>query len=128
MAKSSKPVVKKTSTETTGEAKVANNSVAKPAPVKAAPAKAASVKKAPAKKAPTVAAAKSTAKPKAKTATKSPSKPKPAAVATHISPAERMKMIAEAAYYLAEARGFSQGNDVNDWVIAEQQVNAKLNR
>jgi hypothetical protein len=46
--------------------------------------------------------------------------------ATQISSAERMKMIAEAAYYLAQARGFSQGNDVNDWITAEQQVEAKL--
>jgi len=51
----------------------------------------------------------------------------PATPITQISPAERMKMIAETAYYLAEARGFSQGNDVDDWVVAEQQVNAKLN-
>jgi Protein of unknown function (DUF2934) len=43
-----------------------------------------------------------------------------------ISPAERMKMIAEEAYYLAEKRGFSQGNEMADWVTAEQLVDHKL--
>ena len=111
MAKSKKTVVNKAATKTTSEEKVAIKSVTKPVT---------------AKKAPIGAAAKSIAKSQIKTVAKSPSKSKSAAVATQISPAERMKMIAEAAYYLAEARGFSQGNDVNDWVVAEQQVNAKL--
>jgi hypothetical protein len=45
-----------------------------------------------------------------------------------LSPAERMKMIAEAAYYLAEKRGFSGGNELTDWVAAEKQVDAILSR
>jgi hypothetical protein len=45
---------------------------------------------------------------------------------TAISPAERMKMIAEAAYYLAEKRGFSGGNELADWATAEKQVDALL--
>jgi Protein of unknown function (DUF2934) len=43
-----------------------------------------------------------------------------------ISPEERLKMIAEEAYYLAEKRGFSQGNEVADWVAAEQLVDQKV--
>ena len=43
-----------------------------------------------------------------------------------ISPEERMKMIAEEAYYLAEKRGFSHGNEVADWVAAEQLVDQKI--
>jgi len=38
------------------------------------------------------------------------------------TPAERMKMIAEAAYYLAQKRGFGHGHEVVDWAAAEKQV------
>jgi Protein of unknown function (DUF2934) len=38
--------------------------------------------------------------------------------------AERAKMIAEAAYYLAEKRGFKGGNELADWATAEKQVDA----
>jgi hypothetical protein len=34
-------------------------------------------------------------------------------------------LIAEAAYYLAEKRGFSAGNELEDWLVAEREVNAK---
>lgn len=43
-----------------------------------------------------------------------------------LTPAERMKMIAEAAYYLAEKRGFKGGNELSDWVAAEKQVDAVI--
>lgn len=45
-----------------------------------------------------------------------------------VSPGERQGMIAEAAYYLSERRGFT-GNDedqINDWLDAEQQIDAVL--
>jgi hypothetical protein len=48
-------------------------------------------------------------------------------VAAQISPAERMKMIAEAAYFMAAKRGFSQGNEMEDWVSAQRQVDSALN-
>jgi hypothetical protein len=32
------------------------------------------------------------------------------------------RMIAEAAYYLAQKRGFSGGHALDDWLAAEQQV------
>jgi hypothetical protein len=35
-------------------------------------------------------------------------------------------MIATAAYYRAVARNFAPGNDVEDWLVAEQQVMASL--
>ena len=35
-------------------------------------------------------------------------------------------MIAEAAYYLAEKRGFGDGDPVSDWIAAESQIDARL--
>lgn len=39
---------------------------------------------------------------------------------------ERQLMIREAAYYLAEQRGFSSGSELGDWLQAESQVSASL--
>jgi len=36
---------------------------------------------------------------------------------------ERRSMIAEAAYYLAEKRGFAGGDPGDDWLQAEAQIN-----
>lgn len=74
-------------------------------------------KKVPAKvEAPTKAATPAKVEtPASKAAPAVPTKGKP-------MPAERMKMIAEAAYYLAEKRGFSHGHEVADWAAAEKQV------
>jgi hypothetical protein len=83
----------------------------------------------PAKKS-TTTTAKSAAKP-AEARSDVPAKPAPAKAATvkpTLSPAERMKMIAEAAYYLAQKRGFSGGNELSDWVTAEKQVDALLTK
>lgn len=33
-------------------------------------------------------------------------------------------MVAEAAYYLAEQRGFAPGSEMDDWLAAEAQVRA----
>jgi hypothetical protein len=41
-------------------------------------------------------------------------------------PAERERMIAEAAYYRAERRGFSGGDTVKDWLAAEKEVDHSL--
>jgi len=35
-------------------------------------------------------------------------------------------MIAMAAYYRAQSRNFAPGNDMEDWLVAEQQVIASL--
>ena len=58
----------------------------------------------------------------AKTATK-PAAPKPT---PDITPEERWQMISEAAYFLAEQRGFSGGNPCDDWIQAELQVDTEL--
>ena len=39
--------------------------------------------------------------------------------------AERQAMIAEAAYYIAERRGFEPGHDLEDWLCAEREMNSK---
>jgi len=68
-------------------------------------------------------------KPLAKSEPKNEAPAKPAAAkptAAKPSPAERMKMIAEAAYYLAQKRGFSGGNEMTDWVAAEKQVDGLI--
>ncbi len=39
---------------------------------------------------------------------------------------ERRRMIAEAAYHRAELRGFAAGNEVDDWLAAEAEVDQSL--
>ena len=72
-----------------------------------------------------------TTKPRAR---KSPAK-KPAAkkVATRKATAttpnaesERQHMVREAAYYLAQKRGFSGGDPVSDWIAAESEIDTRL--
>jgi len=44
---------------------------------------------------------------------------------TAIAPAADMAdKIATAAYFLAEQRGFTPGHDLEDWLVAEQQVHS----
>ena len=38
----------------------------------------------------------------------------------------RTRMIAEQAYYLAEARGFAAGHELEDWLAAERLVDDRL--
>jgi hypothetical protein len=38
------------------------------------------------------------------------------------------RMIAEAAYYRAEKRGFAPGNDYLDWIEAEKEIRSRLNK
>lgn len=49
-----------------------------------------------------------------------------AATARPVTPQERQIMICKAAYYIAEHRGFEPGHDVDDWLAAEQQIDAAL--
>lgn len=93
-------------------AKKPATAAAKPAAKKPAAAKPAAAK-APAKKATTTAAK----KPAAKRA--------PAAKKVSVTPEQRYRMIAEAAYYHAERRGFA-GDPVQDWIAAEAEINARL--
>lgn len=45
----------------------------------------------------------------------------PGAVAA-LSPEERRRMIAEAAYFRAERRGFALGGELDDWIAAEAEI------
>lgn len=59
-------------------------------------------------------------KAKAKTA---PAKPKKAKSAVPTA-----SMIADAAYYRAEQRGFAPGNELDDWLAAEAEVVEQISR
>jgi Protein of unknown function (DUF2934) len=43
-----------------------------------------------------------------------------------VSMGQRRQMIAEAAYFLAEKRGFDRGDPAEDWYAAERAVHARL--
>ncbi|GIK26269.1 MAG: hypothetical protein BroJett006_25150 [Betaproteobacteria bacterium] len=44
-----------------------------------------------------------------------------------IAPEDRIRFIAEAAYFKAEQRGFVDGGELGDWIEAEAEINALLN-
>lgn len=68
------------------------------------------------------------ATPDKKTAGKaSPHKRTPARSSTHINPSQRHRMIEVAAYYIAEKRGFSGTDPLQDWFRAEHEVDELLN-
>lgn len=46
---------------------------------------------------------------------------------TEISPEERHRMIAEAAYYMAKGRNFEMGDQASDWFMAELKIDAYIN-
>lgn len=43
-----------------------------------------------------------------------------------VSPAERLQMVAQAAYFRAERRGFAPGGECDDWVQAEREIDELL--
>lgn len=45
---------------------------------------------------------------------------------TPVTAEMRRAMIAEAAYYIAEQRGFGSGCEVEDWLLAEKRIDAAL--
>ncbi len=45
-----------------------------------------------------------------------------------VSPEERNRMVAEAAYYIAEHRGFAESSPLEDWCAAEAQIDAMVSR
>jgi hypothetical protein len=47
---------------------------------------------------------------------------------TKVSAGQRRQMIAEAAYFRAEERGFRGGDPTEDWYAAERDVDARLRR
>jgi hypothetical protein len=56
--------------------------------------------------------------------------PQPAAssgtVRVNVSDQVREKMIREAAYFRAEQRAFATGNELEDWFVAEREIDAML--
>ena len=93
---------KKVATKTVAKKKVVTKTVAKKQVVKK---KAASAKKAPAKK-----------------PTKASTKPS----SLDITPEERWKMVAVAAYHKAEKRNFAPGNELEDWTESEKEIDKFL--
>jgi hypothetical protein len=53
-------------------------------------------------------------------------KPRRRAVQPAVEPEVREIMIAEAAYYIAERRGFDPGAEVDDWLEAEAAIDELL--
>ena len=47
---------------------------------------------------------------------------------TMYSSSEYYRMIAQAAYYLAEHRGFQSGHELEDWLAAEREININLRK
>jgi hypothetical protein len=45
-----------------------------------------------------------------------------------VGPEQRAALIAEAAFFRAEKRGFAPDHEVTDWLAAESEVDAKLMR
>jgi hypothetical protein len=43
-----------------------------------------------------------------------------------VAPEERERLIARAAYFRAEKRGFAPGHELEDWLQAEAEVDAAL--
>jgi hypothetical protein len=72
---------------------------------------------------PAVTSTKKRARPRASVGTAPPSI---AASAAAVSDEMRRAMIAEAAYLRAELRGFASGYELEDWLLAEREVDALL--
>lgn len=62
--------------------------------------------------------------PHKKSAPESTTASTPAAI--QLTPEERARYVAEAAYYIAERRGFVGGNDHDDWLQAESEIDRLL--
>src|SRR5262245_57434587 len=58
--------------------------------------------------------------------TLSRAKPEIARATPFVDPQQRAALIAEAAYFRAEKRGFAPGHETGDWLAAEAEVDAKL--
>ena len=53
-------------------------------------------------------------------------KPTRSATGKFVTPEQRQLMIAEAAYFMAEKRGFTEGDQEADWLCAETQIDKML--
>jgi hypothetical protein len=75
--------------------------------------------------APTATSTKTTKTSKTLKAQTAPRRGKPRA-APALTPQERHARVCQAAYYLAEMRGFAPGRELDDWYAAEAQVDTQL--
>ena len=50
----------------------------------------------------------------------------PSADAPSADPAQRHVMIAEAAFYIAQSRGFTPSQELDDWLAAEREIEQRL--
>jgi hypothetical protein len=64
--------------------------------------------------------------PRKSSSTKPTRKTAPALSAGLIDPEHRRALIAEAAYFRAERRGFEPGHEAEDWLAAEAEVDTAL--
>ena len=119
---------KKTATVKVDAAKKTSSTKPKAVAVKVEVQKPEAAKKAVAKKAAVAAPAKTPVKAPAKApAAKKSSAAKPAsrtpvAQQTIVSPEQGAHYVPIAAFYIAERRGFAQGNPTGDWLAAEAEV------
>jgi hypothetical protein len=106
----------------------AKKPASKPTAAKAAlTTKPAATKTAAKPKAATKAVPKAAPKAAAKTATKATAKKPPKATAGNKVPqAQRAHYIEVAAFYIAERRGFTPGDPLQDWVAAEAEIDRLL--
>ena len=80
----------------------------------------------PAKKTSRKRSTKRTTKGTAKAATARAKAGKQTEAPRNVTPEQRLQMIAEAAYFRAEARGFAPGHETEDWLAAEAEVDRLL--
>lgn len=73
--------------------------------------------------APAAKPAKAPAKPRAK---RSESAASAVSNAIQMTPEERHRVVAEAAYFIAERRGFAGGSSIEDWLQAEADIDRML--
>jgi hypothetical protein len=59
-------------------------------------------------------------------ASRSPRQKSAAKAPVPIDPEQRLAMIAQAAYFRAERRGFTPGYEAEDWLAAESEVDTAL--
>ena len=78
----------------------------------------------PREKGPTAAPARKRASPKSSV----PSRKKAQPFTQFVDLEQRVALIAEAAYFRAQTRGFAAGGETEDWLAAEAEVDAKLLR
>ncbi|MCA1973690.1 MAG: DUF2934 domain-containing protein [Caenispirillum sp.] len=77
----------------------------------------------PATKTASATTARAKSRPPASAPARSRARPQKAAT---VDPAERQRLIAEAAYFKAERRGFAAGGELADWIEAEAEIDALL--